>query len=274
MKLTLLGTGCPVASLRRQGPSQIVECGDDAVLVDCGAGTLRRLLEAGFDGKPISYIALTHLHSDHVTGLLDVLYASWVRRQPPIIIGPPGTQHLVTHLVESMAYDTRIRGGEARRWALEVQEVEEGWSISGDDWQLEAFRVDHQPVDQAFGYRFDQGNSSLIISGDTKPCDNLIAHAEGASLLLHEAYLTRGLEQDQARAANDVERARFTLLRDYHTSSLEVGTIAAKANVGQLVLSHIYLGRSWPDEPQHFLEDVRPAFGNVTVGEDLMAFAP
>ena len=96
MKLTLLGTGCPVASLRRQGPSQIVECGDDRILVDCGAGALRRLLEAGYQGKAITHVAFTHLHSDHVTGLLDVLYATWVRRSPPVIIGPPGTVILLT----------------------------------------------------------------------------------------------------------------------------------------------------------------------------------
>jgi ribonuclease Z len=273
MKLVLLGTGCPVASLRRQGPAQIVECGDDSVLVDCGAGTLRRLMEAGFEGKVITYVALTHLHSDHVTGLLDVLYAGWVRRKPPTIVGPPGTQHLVSHLVESMAYDTRIRGGEARRWSIDVIEVEEGWHISGNDWQLEAFRVDHQPVDQAFGYRFDQGAASLVISGDTKPCENLITHAKGSSLLLHEAYLNRGMERDLAGATGEAERSRFELLRFYHTSSREVGAIAARAEVGQLVLSHIYVGRSWPDEPEHFLEDVRPAFKAAVVGEDLMTFS-
>jgi ribonuclease Z len=155
---------------------------------------------------------------------------------------------------------------------LDVREVEEGWRISGDDWQLEAFRVDHQPVDQAFGYRFDQGSSSLVISGDTKPCENLVSHADGASLLVHEAYLQRGLEQDLAGAASDAERSRFELLRSYHTSSREVGPLAARANVRQLVLSHIYVGRSWPDEPQHFLEDVGGAFKATSVGEDLMTF--
>ena len=171
-----------------------------------------------------------------------------------------------------MAYDTRVRGGEARRWSLDVTEVEEGWTGSGKDWRLMAFRVDHQPVDQAFGYRFDQDNSSLVISGDTRPCDNILARSEGVSLLVHEAYLARSLAKDLAGATTDAERARVRLLSDYHTSSIEVGTIAASANARQLVLSHIYLGRSWPDQPQDFLVDVRPNFRAVTVGEDLMTF--
>jgi len=179
-------------------------------------------------------------------------------------------QHLVAHLVESMAYDTRVRGGEARRWSPEVEEFEEGWTLSGSDWRLTAFRVDHQPVDQAFGFRFDQDSTSIAISGDTKPCDNLVAHAAGASILVHEAYLARSMEQDLARASGEAERSRFELLRSYHTSSHEVGVIAARANVQKLVLSHIYVGRSWPDEPNHFLEDVRPHFANTRVGEDLM----
>jgi ribonuclease Z len=271
MKLTLLGTGCPVSSLRRQGPAQLVECGDDVVLVDCGAGTLRRLMEASFEGRAISCIAFTHLHSDHVTGLLDVLYAGWIRRRSPRIVGPPGTQHFVARLLEAMAYDTRVRGT-ARPWSPEVEDFEEGWTLDGKDWRLKAFRVDHQPVDQAFGFRFDEEGASIAISGDTKPCDNLIKHAGGASLLVHEAYLARSMEQDLARARDEGERSRFELLKSYHTSSQEVGVIAARANVGQLVLSHIYVGRSWPDEPSEFLEDVRPNFVKATVAEDLMTF--
>jgi ribonuclease Z len=249
----------------------VVECGDQLVLVDCGAGTLRRLMEAGYEGRAPSHIAFTHLHSDHVTGILDVLYASWVRRNPPVIVGPPGTEHFVGRLVESMAYDTRIRGGEGRRWSVGVQEVEEGSSFQADGSRWTAFRVDHQPVDQAFGYRFDEGSSSVVISGDTRPCANLVEQARNVSLLVHEAYLADALAEDVANAGNEMERSRFELLRSYHTSSLEVGEVAAQAGASQLALSHIYVGRSGRDDAALFLKDVRRHYaGDALVGEDLM----
>src|SRR5437660_1467612 len=96
LKLTLLGTGTPTPNLQRRGPSQIIEAGSDLILVDCGAGTLHRLVEAGYDRLNLSRIAFTHLHSDHITGILDVLWAGWIQRRwqtPPVISGPPGTKH-------------------------------------------------------------------------------------------------------------------------------------------------------------------------------------
>jgi ribonuclease Z len=275
MKLTLLGTGCPVPSLRRRGPSQVVECGDDLIMIDCGAGTLHRLLEAGYLGKSLSYILFTHLHSDHVTGLMDVLWAGWIRRKMPVVYGPPGTQHFIEHMIESMAYDARVRGGERGpvRRGPEAFEFEEGWSIEGGDWRLSTFRVDHQPVDQAFGFRIDQGSSSLAVSGDTRPCENLVRHARDVDVLVHEVSLAKGLQPPAGGYRDAAEQQRTELLRNYHTSSEVVGKIATEAGARHLVLSHIYTGRVTEDNPKDFITDVTPHYaGKLTVGEDLMTF--
>ena len=235
-----------------------------------------RLVEAGYERLNLSCIAFTHLHSDHVTGLLDVLWAGWIQRRwptPPVIYGPPGTRHFVEHLMEAMSYDVKVRIGpvlkpEALR--PEVVEFEEGWSASGSDWQLSAFRVEHLPVDQAFGFRIDQGVSSVVISGDTKACDNLAKHAAGADILVHEVFLEQGLGQVAAKAPDAQERARFDLLHAYHTSSADVGKVAADAGAKQLVLSHVL--RSLGDQSA-FEGDIAPAYGGkVTLGEDLMVF--
>src|SRR5918997_1544457 len=112
MKLTLLGTGTPIPDPARRGPSQVIEVGDELVLVDAGSGVLHRLLEAGYRRPAIRRIALTHLHSDHITGLLDLLWAAWIEgwwAEPPPLAGPPGTAHLVAGLVGAMAYDIRVR---------------------------------------------------------------------------------------------------------------------------------------------------------------------
>jgi ribonuclease Z len=276
MKLTLLGTGSPSPNPKRRGPSQVIECGDSLILVDCGAGTLHRLVEAGNERLNLAAIAFTHLHSDHCTGLLDLLWAGWIQRRwqtPPVIYGPPGTRHFVEHLLEAMAYDIKVRVGPVlREEALrpQVVEFEEGWNTSGSDWQLSAFRVEHFPVDQAFGFRIDQGAASVVISGDTTVSENLTKHAQDAGILVHEVFLEQGLVQMAASARDAEERARFELLKTYHTSSAEVGKVAEDAGAKHLVLSHVL--RSQGDQSA-FDEDISPAYnGKLTLGEDLMTF--
>jgi ribonuclease Z len=276
VKLTILGTGTPQPNLLRRGPSQVVECGDDNILIDAGAGTLHRLVEAGYTTLPLKAIAFTHLHSDHVTGILDVLWAGWIQRRwpvPPTVYGPPGTQHFIDHLIEAMSYDIKVRTGEVLRpenLVPFVVEIEEGWKVAGTDWQLSAFRVEHWPVDQAFGFRVDQGASSVVISGDTKVSENLIEHSKDADLLVHEVYWSQGLRDIAAAAADDEERARFRLLETYHTGSEDVGKVAERANARHLVLSHIIRSRGNPDD---FVQDVEPEYGGkLTMAEDLMTF--
>src|SRR5438270_6262852 len=142
MRVTLLGTGIPAPDLLRRGASQVIEVADELVMVDCGRGALDRFVEAGYvEGggrvlrRPIHTLAITHLHSDHVTGIPDLLWAGWVMRwweRAPRIVGPPGTAHMVHHLLEAFAYDIHVRTqGEAfSRQTLEpeVVEVDEGWT--------------------------------------------------------------------------------------------------------------------------------------------------
>lgn len=276
MKLTILGTGTPMPNVMRRGPSQVIECGDDNILVDCGAGTLHRLVEAGYATLPLKAIAFTHLHSDHVTGILDVLWAGWIQRRwqiPPTVYGPPGTQHFIDHLIESMAYDIKVRTGAILRpenLVPFVVEVEEGWKVAGQDWQLSAFRVEHQPVDQAFGFRIDQGSASVVISGDTKVSDNLIKHSKDTDLLVQEVFWSQGLREAAAAATDAAERARFELLDTYHTGSEDLGKVAARANAKHLILSHIIRSRG---NPEDFEKDIGPQYGGkLTVAEDLMNF--
>jgi ribonuclease Z len=275
VKLTILGTGAPSPSLRRHGPAQTIECGDSLILVDCGAGTIYRLVEAGYAALPINAIAFTHLHSDHVTGLLDVLWAGWIQRRwqtAPTIFGPPGTRHFVDHLIEAMDYDIRVRVGpilKRENLVPPVVEIEEGWSTSGKDWKLSAFRVEHQPVDQAFGFRIDQDGASIVISGDTRACENLVRHAKDTDILVHEVFPAQNMRNLAANAPDPQERARFELLNTYHTSSEEVGKVANEANARHLVLSHYV--RSQPEVD--FTGDIKPAYGGkLTAGEDLMTF--
>jgi ribonuclease Z len=277
MKLTLLGTGTPIPDLARRGPSQVIAAGNDLILVDAGAGTLHRLLEAGYDRARLTRIAFTHLHSDHITGLADVLWAGWILRwwdAPPAIVGPPGTRRFVERLFAAFEYDITVRmKGERlkREWHVPaVEEIEDGWFHEGDGWRLTGFRVDHEPVDQAFGYRVDADGGSLAISGDTRPSENLIRHAAGVDLLVHEVYWRRGAVALRATITDPDALARRDTIDSYHTHSEDVGLIAARAEAKQLVLSHIiFRGGSAAD----LVADIEPAYGGMlTVGADLDRF--
>jgi ribonuclease Z len=284
MKLTLLGTGTPIPNPSRRGPSQVIEAGGDLVLVDCGSGVLHRLIEAGYAPQapgrpavPLRRIAITHLHSDHITGLPDLLWAGWIMRwwdAPPPIAGPPGTAAFVEGLIRAFAYDIAVRErGERlhREWLVpRVEEIEEGWKDEQGGWRLTGFRVDHAPVDEAFGFRIDGDGGSFVISGDTRPSENLIRHAHGANVLVHEVYWRAGALGMRQGLSDPDAIARRRTIDGYHTHSEDVGIVAARADTRHLVLSHILFRGGTADD---LTADITPHFrGQVTVGEDLQAF--
>jgi ribonuclease Z len=285
LTVTLLGTGAPIPDPARRGPAQVIDAGGELVLVDCGSGVAQRLVEAGYAPRysgqvrpPLRRIAITHLHSDHVTGLPDLLWAGWIMRwwdEPPSIAGPPGTARLVEHLLAAFSYDiaVRMKGERLRReWLVPpVEEIDEGWREDGDGFRLSAFRVNHEPVDEAFGFRLEADGASVAISGDTRPSENLIRHAQGVDLLVHEVYWGRGAARLREGITDPDALARRQTIDAYHTSSEDVGQIAARTGARQLVLSHLLLrGGTAAD----VLADVAPHYPEPTVvGEDLMRFA-
>src|SRR5262249_5264785 len=146
----------------------------------------------------------------------------WVMRwweRPPHLIGPPGTAQFLQHLMEAFAYDIRVRtSGEAfRRSSLmpEVVEVDEGSIFDTPDWKLTAFRVEHEPVDQAFGYRIDADSASVAISGDTHYSENLVRHARNVDVLIHEVYSRVGMARRRENAATPQARAAVDGIAGY-----------------------------------------------------------
>jgi ribonuclease Z len=283
MKVTLLGTGTPIPDIARRGPASLVEHGDERVLVDAGAGVLHRLLEAGVpptprpDGKPsVTRILLTHLHSDHITGLADVLWAGWIMgwwQEPPPIYGPPGTAAFVQHLEAAFAYDLKVRRALDRKdrpWQTpQIIEVEDGWRADAADLAVSAVRVDHHPVDEAFGFRIDTTAGSVGFSGDTKPAPRLVEAFTGVDLLVHEVYSGRAAEARFGPIAS-ASPARARGVASYHTSSYEVGGIATAAEARQLVLNHVLL---WGATAEEVAADARRDYaGEVAAGEDLQSF--
>lgn len=195
MRVTLLGTGTPFPNPKRFGSAILVEAGERRFLFDCGRGVVIRLTQAGVSPEKIDGLFLTHLHSDHVVGIPDLWLSGWFlgRDRPFPIWGPPGTRSMTDHLAQAFGFDVRIRQSgpdplPVNGVQIDTKEVEQGEIYNDGLTRVAAFLVDHGTVKPAFGYRVDSADHSVVISGDTKFCQNLVDFASGADCLIHAAW--------------------------------------------------------------------------------------
>lgn len=241
MEIVFLGTGCPVVSTERYGPAQVILGADAKVLVDCGSGVTQRLVAAGVPGRDLDALLLTHLHSDHLVDLYQLVVSSWHqgRERPLPVYGPPGTKRYVEGLMALWEPELSQRIAHEKRPSTEalkvpVTEIAAGERLDIGGLAIEVVPVDHQPVRHAFGFVFEEGGRKLVLSGDTRRCPALIDAARGADLLVHEVFIHREMPVvPGVRSAETVAN-----VASYHTLSEEVGKIATEAGVGTLALTH------------------------------------
>jgi len=267
--VVLLGTGMPRPDPDASGPATAVVVGRRVFLVDAGPGVERRLAAAHLPIDGVTALFITHLHSDHTLGYPDLIFTSWVmgRKQPLAAYGPHGLQKMTDHLVAAWAEDIEVRtnGLEKRTpggYRVDVHEIRPGVVYDSAGVRVTAFLVEHGTWREAYGYRIDAPGRSVVISGDTKPSENLVRAAAGADVLVHEVY------PEPRAAPNPTESATWpTYMRDFHTSDVELGQLAARIRPRLLILSHI-IRRGATDE--ELLANVRKSFsGRAVVGHDL-----
>ncbi|MBI3452033.1 MAG: MBL fold metallo-hydrolase [Rhodospirillales bacterium] len=272
MRLTLLGTGCPQCDPDRLGPANLVRHAGLAYLVDCGSGVTQRLIAAGAPGRSLDAVFLTHLHSDHIVDLFQLVISSWHqgRDRPQRLFGPKGTQRFVDGMMALWRPELDQRIAHERRPStvaldIEVTEIGEGEIFRAGDFSVSAFAVDHRPVREAFGFAFAGGGKRLVFSGDTARCPAVVRAARRADALVHECFIHR--EMKPAPGMRTEEGTRNVAA--YHTLSHEVGKIAAEAEVGCLILNHFVPTRF---DRAALLAEVRRDFaGTLVIGEDLLS---
>jgi ribonuclease Z len=272
MRVTLLGTGCPVADVHRYGPATLVEAGDETWLVDCGSGVTQRLLAHGTNGARITGLLLTHLHSDHTVDFIQLLISGWHqgRTAPLKIYGPTRTREFLHALLEAwqpefqqrLAHELRPPGG------LEtvIEEIDGSWCLETEHLRITNTEVRHQPIPQTFAFRFDARGASAVISSDTAYSPELIALAQECDLLVHEAFVHWQYQQARPNsAANQRDN-----ISSYHSLTEEVGKVATNAGAKHLVLTHFV---PVTFDRLRVARDVRADFdGGLSIGEDLMSF--
>lgn len=235
--VTLLGTGSPMVDANRAGPSTLVRAGSHMFLVDCGRGVLMRAAAVGVGAADITVLLLTHLHSDHITDLSDVITTRWITtftRTPLLVIGPPGTAAVVDATLDVLAQDISYRIGHhadiTEPPSVEVEEVTEGVVWGRDGVRIRVAPTDHRPVEPTIAYRIDYADASVVLAGDTVPCAGLDTLAAGAGALVHTV-----IRKDLVALA---PQQRLKDILDYHSSVEQAAATATRAGVGTLILTH------------------------------------
>lgn len=266
-RVILLGTkgGPRVGEAGRSNPATLLLINGVPYLVDCGYGTSKQLISAGAALNNLRYVFITHHHSDHNLELGPLIYNAWVTGLPTQVdaYGPPGLRKMIHDFFnyEKFDIDTRIpdEGRSDPRKLIKAHEFHEsGAVLTNSDVKVSTYAVHHPPIKQAYAYRFDAKDRSVVISGDTAYVPGLADFAKGADLLVHEVMYLPAIEALAGRLPN-AKRLREHILAA-HTSSEDVGRIAARAEVKALVLSHFVPGDDPSITDDQWAEGVRKYF--------------
>jgi ribonuclease BN (tRNA processing enzyme) len=274
-KLVLLGTGTPFADPEKSGPSVAIVVNHVSYVVDCGPGVVRRATAAfqkGIDGLQASLLKklfITHLHSDHTIGYPDFILTPAVldRNAPLEVFGPKGLQSMTDHILKAYAEDIDIRlhgleYGNPAGYRVNVHEIKEGIVYQDSNITVKAFKVPHGSWPEAFGYRFETADKTIVVSGDCTYSENLVRNAKGCDILVHEVYSMEGLAKREDRW----KKYHST----FHTSTAQLAQFANTIKPKTLILIHQLL---FGATKESLMKEISDRYnGKVVYGEDLAVF--
>lgn len=268
IEVTLTGTGSPLPDPDRAGPSTLVRAGGASFLVDTGRAALMRTAAVGVGAGGLTAVLITHLHSDHITDLNDVITTRWVTTFTPSplrVIGPPGTAAVVDGLLRSLApdigYRTRHHDDLAGPPPVDVIEATSGVVHDADGVVVRVAPTDHRPVQPSIAFRFEHAGRAVVVAGDTVPCASLDELLVDADALVITAIRKDVLGASGIRRLEDV--------CDYHSSVEEAAQTAKRAGVRTLALTH-YVPALTPETIGEWQTLAEAHFdGDVVLGDDL-----
>jgi ribonuclease BN (tRNA processing enzyme) len=275
-RLILLGTRGGPRVGERKNASTLLLINDTPYVVDCGYGVTRQLFTAGIQPERVRFIFITHHHSDHNLEYGALLSNAWASGSPMRVdaYGPLGLRKMTQDFFRYIKFDIETRIVDEGRPDLRKLVVahdfnKPGVVLQNDDVKVTTCLVRHPPIKQAYAYRFDARDRSVVISGDTAYSPELAAFAKNADVLVHEVMYLPGIEALLKRVPN-AGRLREHLLVS-HTVPEDVGRVAAAAGVKTLVLSHFVPGDDPSITDEQWSAGVRKHFsGRIIVGKDLM----
>ena len=244
MELLILGSGTAAVSCRRASAGYLLRTEKTTILIDSGAGTLRRIAEEGVDINEIGALFYTHIHPDHVADLVPFLFASKygcnLRTQHLSIYGGKGFKRFFEKQLD--VYQHWLL---PEKYDLQVTEILGGIE-EFSEFTIHAQHVKHTP--ESLAYSFEKGSKRIAFSGDTDLCDGVIDIAKNVNIFVVECSFPNSQKQKG------------------HLSPKEVSYIANKAKPDKLVLSHMYP----PCDSINIKEELEYQ-GDVIVAEDGMS---
>lgn len=288
----MLGTGAALVDPDRGHSGIVLTVEGRHYLLDIGHGTTRQLVRANIDPSTVNHVFISHLHFDHIEDAAYFVISTWMsnRSVKPAIYGPPGTKRFVAHLLEDGAFQADIHARAQYRQRAETLEMvrpaahEFGPGLVFDDGTVKVFAdyVEHIPSEilHCFGFRIETAGKVIAFSGDTKPCEAMERLASQADLLIHECTFPE----------EALEFRKQTNIGTYaHTSPTELGKLATRAGVKNLVATHFghfdttspvlkrYLAKHMPIElvgpefMERVVSDIRRYYdGPLRMAHDLM----
>ena len=221
------------------------------------------MADSGLDPDSVSRVVFSHLHFDHAMGVVELFSRLIMRRGEPVtVFGPRDTD---TYIEAALAF-ARVNATNDR-----IREWLNGVSVEltrpGDERELDGIRVrsvevPHAPDLECLARRFEAGRRTLVYSGDTTYApDVMVPLAEGADVLVHEAFTESALERMAQRLPESRRDSLYRGVRGSHCLAADAGQIARDAGVNTLLLTHLT-----PDErDEELVEDARRAFGGTIV---------
>lgn len=286
------GTGSPMPDDQRAAACIGVVAGEESFVFDAGSGGIRKLGRMGFPMGRIQGAYLTHLHSDHIDGLGELLLMAWIgedkfRSAPLPVSGPAGTETVVAGFNAAYSLDRGYRiahhGGVTNPDGYGGRAIEIGLPAGGSGSEvvydnngvkITAIRVNHAPIEPALGYRVDYKGRSMSLSGDTIYHSEFVAASEGVDVMFHEALdpeMTERIAESFFASGRTTTAKLLRDIQDYHATPEDAARAASEAGAGELFYYHIAPPLPVPAMNTIWLGDAEEAFsGKITVGEDGM----
>jgi len=275
--IVFLGTkGGPRVGIGASNPANLVVVNDTPIVIDCGMGVSRQLVSAGVPIPSVKYIFISHHHSDHNLEYGNLFYNAWAAglTTPIHSFGPAGIEKMTRDYWELNKFDveTRIEDEgrpDPRKLLIAKDITEDGVVLKTPDVTVTAFRTPHPPIVDNFAYKFETPDGVIVFSSDTAYNPKLAEFAHGADVLVHECMYLPAVDRLVAKTKNGATLKKHLLAS--HTSTEDVGRIAAAANVKTLVLSHFVPGDDPDVTDEDWTRDVKTHFsGRIVVAKDLM----